>query len=349
VAGELALRVRISSFGVGAILRYNILMSLASETTVKKLLEKHGVRPFKGLGQNFLINEGILKKIVEVADIMPEDIILEVGPGIGTLTQELAKKAKKVITVEKDKKMIEILKETLADFTNIKVIDADILKTDLVNYKLKTKNYKLISNLPYNITSPVIRKFLEAGNPPKEMILMVQKEVAQRICARPHRYAKHYGQAKPPNMNLLAVSIQFYSEPEILFYVSKNSFWPRPKVDGAVIKITPQRELRRTVLRNLFFKIVKAGFSQPRKQILNNLSRLNFSPKNLSGQAKGLALNSSNGLKLDKSSQILRNKTWAGKETVKDWLLKNGIQPNQRAETLSIEDWLRLTKDWYKI
>src|SRR4030042_6098160 len=152
-------------------------MDLFSGATVKKLLEEHGIKPFKGLGQNFLINQEILKKIIKAADISTEDIILEIGPGIGTMTQELAKKAEKVIAIEKDKKMVEILDKTLADFTNIKVINADILKTDLANYKLITNNYKLISNLPYNIASAIIRKFLEYENPPQEMILMVQKEV----------------------------------------------------------------------------------------------------------------------------------------------------------------------------
>jgi 16S rRNA (adenine1518-N6/adenine1519-N6)-dimethyltransferase len=184
-------------------------------------------------------------------------------------------------------------------FKNIKIIKADVLK--IKTAALNLRKYKLIGNLPFYIVSPTIRKFLEEKCPPKEMILMVQKEVAQRICA------------KPPDMNLLAVSVQFYAEPKILFYVSKNSFWPRPKVDGAVLKIIPltntNRELTDT---KLFFKIVRAGFSQPRKQLVNNLSKM---------------------LKLDK-------------EKVKNWLLKNGIQPSQRAETLNIEDWLKLTKNF---
>ena len=320
-------------------------MELTSIVTVKKLLERYEIRPFKGLGQNFLINEGILKKIIEAADIKPEDIILEVGPGIGTLTQELAKKAEKVIAIEKDKKMVEILKETLADFTNIKVINADILKTDLTNYKLKTKNYKLISNLPYNIASAVIRKFLESENHPQEMILMVQKEVAQRICAKapdmthsPSSGSSRAGlgmthltglrssragrgmtrsTGSGPSragrgMNLLAVSVQFYSEPKILFYVSKNNFWPKPKVDGAVIRISKIKYQISKINTDLFFKIVRAGFSQPRKQILNNLSKV---------------------LKLNK-------------QAVGEWLLKNNIGINQRAETLKIKDWIKLTKNY---
>lgn len=165
------------------------------------------------------------------------------------------------------------------------------------NWKLKIGNFKVVANLPYYIVSPTIRKFLEnTGVQPLQMILMAQKEVAQRICA------------KPPDMNLLAVSVQFYAEPKIIAYVSKKAFWPSPKVDSAIIKIVPK--LQRSDLCQLFFRIVKAGFSQPRKQLINNLSK---------------------GLKIDK-------------EKVKNWLLKNGIQPTQRAETLSLDDWLRLVK-----
>jgi 16S rRNA (adenine1518-N6/adenine1519-N6)-dimethyltransferase len=282
-------------------------MDLTSPRVIKNLLKRYGVAPLKRLGQNFLIDEFVLRKIIEAAHLSPKDVVLEIGSGIGTLTQELAKRVKKVIAVEKDKKMIEILKETLKDFKNAEVIQDDILK--IKNLKLKIKNYRVVANLPYYIVSPVIRRFLESDRPPKEMILMVQKEVAQRICA------------KPPDMSILAVSVQFYAKPEILFYVSKNSFWPRPKVDGAVIKITPNSPLvfstivENTSTKNLFFKIVRAGFSQPRKQIANNLSKV---------------------LKLDK-------------EKIKYWLKRNNISYSQRAETLAIKDWLKLTKNWYKI
>jgi 16S rRNA (adenine1518-N6/adenine1519-N6)-dimethyltransferase len=275
-------------------------MKLTSKKVIKNLLGKYSIRPFKGWGQNFLIDKSILEKIIKSANLGKNDVVLEIGPGIGTLTLELAKKTKKIIAVEKDKKMVEILNETMKGFKNIKIIKADVLK--LKTAALNLRNYKLIGNLPFYITSPLIRKFLEEVEvKPRQMILMVQKEVAQRICA------------KPPDMNLLAVSVQFYSKPEILFYVSKNSFWPRPKVDGAIIKIIPRKSASKIRVNPLlFFKIVKAGFSQPRKQLCNNLA---------------------NGLKLNKME-------------VKEWLLKNGIQPSQRAETLSIEDWIKLTKSF---
>ena len=271
---------------------------------IKRLLKKYNIYPSKRLGQNFLVDEGILKKIVEAAELSKNDIVLEVGPGIGNLTVELAKRVKKVIAVEKDQDLVRILKELLDCWKvrNVRIVEGDIRKIE--NCKLKIENcYKVVANIPYYLTSPLIRKFLEASNAPKEMILMVQKEVAQRICA------------KPPKMSILAVSVQFYAKPEIISFVSKKSFWPQPKVDSAIIKIKPLINAdKRLINADLFLKTVKTGFSQPRKQLANNLS---------------------NGLKMDKGK-------------VKNWLLKNNIQPTQRAETLTIEDWLKLLKS-YKI
>ncbi len=287
-------------------------MNLISKQKIKKLLSKKSVRPLKKFGQNFLISKQIFKKIIAAAELSSKDIVLEIGPGVGNLTQILAQKTKKVIAIEKDKKMVEILKETLKEFKNIEIIQGDILKIDPKNYlpaiawsdsdwqagNLKSKNYKVVANLPYYIVSPVIRKFLELIEVnPQSMVLMVQKEVAQRICA------------KPPKMNLLAVSVQFYSEPKIISYVSKKYFWPQPKVDSAIIKLKVKKQNLK-INKDLFFKIVKAGFSHPRKQLINNLSQ---------------------GLKIDR-------------EKTRKWLLKNKINPIKRAEALSIKDWLKLTK-----
>lgn len=292
-------------------------MTLISQKDIKKLLNKYNLFPSKKFGQNFLVDKEILFKIINDSDLKPADIILEIGSGIGNLTQELAKRAGKVVAIEKDPRMVEISKKTLKNYKNIEIIQGDILKLEIPklfkNLKLKIKNYKIVANLPYYIVSPVIRRFLETEKKPKEMILMVQKEVAQRICSQ------------PPDMNILAVSVQFYAEPKIISFVSKKSFWPQPKVDSAILKIVPHRFCV-FVSRQLcerFFKIVKAGFSQPRKQILNNLSRLNFAEQNLRGQAKN-----------PKANRL----------KVKEWLLKNNIQPSQRAETLSLEDWISLTK-----
>ncbi len=275
-------------------------MNLASKKAIQNLLKKYQGRPLKRLGQNFLIDKRVIKKLIRAVELQPKDIILEIGPGIGTLTIELAKKVKKVVAIEKDLKMVEILKETLKDYENVEIVKGDILKTQ--NSKLKTINYKVVGNLPFYLTAPVIRKFLELPEVrPRAMVLVIQKEVGQRICA------------KPPQMSILAVSVQFYAKSEIISYVSKKSFWPRPKVDSAILRITPPINTDRKLINaDLFFRIVKAGFSHPRKQLINNLLK---------------------ELKPDR-------------EKVKDWLLKNNIRPSQRAETLTVKDWTSLTKNF---
>lgn len=281
-------------------------MELTSPKTIKEILSKCETKPSKKFGQNFLIDKNILEKIIKSADIKPDDIVLEVGPGTGALTQELAKKSKKVIAVEKDPVMIKILSETLTGFKNVEIINGDILKLQ----NLKIKNYKVVANIPYYITAPLIRKFLEEKNQPLKIILMVQKEVAQRICSR------------PPDMSLLSVSVQFYAEPEIISYVPKNCFLPAPKIDSAIIKIVPKNKYN--VDPKLFFEVVKAGFLHPRKQLVNNLT----------------VLKSLNGVKLDKSVRKVQDKS-----KIYNWLLKNKINPSQRAETLSIENWISLAKN----
>ena len=287
---------------------------------VRGLLKKYKISPVKWLGQNFLIDEKVLRKIIEAAELSENDIVLEVGPGIGNLTAELAKRVKKVIAIEKDQKMIEILEKLLesSDVRNVQIIKGDILKLEPKTYNLKPKTYRVVANIPYYLTSPLIRKFLETENQPKEMVLMVQKEVAQRICAR------------PPKMSLLAVSVQFYTKPEIISYISKKSFWPSPKVDSAIIKISAFNQRRKSAFNQRFFKIVRAGFSQPRKQLINNLS------KNLKVDE----------LKLISTRRSLALARVIDKIKVRDWLLKNKIQPTQRAETLNLEDWINLTKSF---
>ena len=282
-------------------------MALLSPKLIKQLLEKYGAAPLKRLGQNFLINKGILEKIIEAAGLRKEDTILEIGPGLGCLTQDLARQTKKVVAIEKDRKFVEILKETLKDCKNVEIINADILK--LRNSEIpKLGDYKIIANLPYYITSPVIRKFLEEKNKPEEMILMVQKEIAQRICACPPSLRSGASRrAKAPQMSLLAVSVQFFAEPKIMSYVSKGSFWPQPKVDSSILKITIKKELPE-IDPNLFFKIVRAGFSAPRKQLVGNLT-------------KGLNLN---------------------RQIISEVLRGAKINPQQRAETLNVQDWIRI-------
>ena len=279
-------------------------------TRAKRRVEKnehsssnqYGAYPSKGLGQNFLVDKSVLKKIIKTANLTKKDVILEIGPGIGTLTRGLAHKAKRVIAVEKDPKMCQILEETLKNFNNVEVITGDILKIPNTKYEIQDTKYKIVANLPFYIAAPVIRKFLQLNNQPRVLVLMVQKEVAQRICAR------------PADMNLLAVSVQFYAEPEIISYVSKKSFWPQPKVDSAILKITPSGKKSTIVgiLPEEFFRVVKAGFSQPRQMLINNL-------------AKKLEIE---------------------KEEIKEVLQKNKISPSQRAETLTVKDWLQIAKEF---
>jgi len=275
---------------------------------LKNLLKKYQYQPQKRLGQNFLIDQRALKKVIKAANLKATDLILEIGPGPGNLTIELAKKSQMVLAVEKDSFMVEILKGNLKkhQINNVKVIQEDILRLDPLKYKLKPQGYKIVANLPFYLTAPVIRKFLETSYLPKELVLIIQKEVGQRICSQ------------PPRLNLLAISVQFYAQPQIMAFLSKKSFWPIPEVDSALIKITPQPSPHNSdlVFRQQFFQLVKAGFQQPRKQILNNL-------------AKGLNLKN--------------------KETIKTWLLKHQIRPEQRAETLSLEDWLRLVKNFWQL
>ena len=287
-------------------------MDLSLKKDIKNLLKSYQIRPSKGLGQNFLVDKNAINRIIRAAELSSEDIVLEIGPGSGSLTQELAKKVKKVVAVEKDQKLIGILNNELRikGVKNVRVIQGDILKPSpylrAAAKFLILNSCKLVGNLPFYLTAPVIKQFLESENPPKTMILVVQKEVGQRICT------------KPGKMSILAVSVQVYAEPEIISYISKKSFWPRPKVDSAIIKLTPHSDKNRAVARFLsdlprgFFRVVKAGFSQPRKQLINNLTRK---------------------LNLDRSE-------------VERWLLKNNINPTQRAETLSVEDWLKLTKSF---
>lgn len=222
------------------------------------------MQPKKSLGQNFLRDKQILSRIIEVADLKADDFVFEIGPGEGILTEKLLETARKVIAIEIDQSLSKKLKKRFANKENLELISGDILKINLPRLieeqKLETDGYKVVANIPYYITSPIIRIFLETKYPPKVMLLMVQKEVAERICAAP-------GQ-----MSLLSVSVQYYAKPELLFYVDKKSFYPVPEVDSAVIKITHYlRPVTREESKK-FFRILRAGFSAKRKTLSNNLS-----------------------------------------------------------------------------
>lgn len=247
------------------------------------------------LGQNFLKNKDVVRKIVGAANLSAEDVVLEIGPGKGILTEELAKICKKVFAIEIDKNLVEILRNKFKENNKIEIINGDILKTDISKI---VSQYKLIANIPYYITSPIIRFFLENKFLPKEMILMMQKEVAERIVAKPGQHS------------ILSLSVQYYANPKLLFYVSKADFSPVPEVDSAVIRITLGEKRITQEETDNFFRVVRAGFCAKRKTLANNLA---------------------NSFHLDK------------KET-ENKLKISGISEIARAQELDIEDWEKLAK-----
>ncbi len=268
---------------------------------IKKTLEDYSLFPRKKMGQNFLVDEEMAKKIVESGEVSKIDTVIEVGPGTGALTRELAERAGKVIAVEKDKGLVNLLRDFFEKCENVEIVEEDIL-----NYEIKEKKYKVIANVPYYITSPIIRKFLEERHPPSLIVLTLQKEVAERIKAR------------PPKMNLLAVSVQVYAEAKTLFHLPPSSFYPSPGVTSSVVSIKPVlgKEEKEEDFRRDFFRVVRAGFSSPRKQLKNNLSLLD------SGNKKEIE----------------------SKTRVEKMMEELQIDPLRRAETLTIEEWKKLTR-----
>ena len=247
-------------------------MNLSSPSEIKALLQKNGFNFSKALGQNFLINPSVCPRMAEAAIPGPEYGVIEVGPGIGVLTVELAKRAQKVIAIELDERLYPILDETLADYPNAHVVPGDILKVDL--HKLIAEEFTdedgntmplvICANLPYYITSPVIMKLLSDDLPVENLTVMVQKEAADRLCADVGTRAA----------GAVTVAIQYYAEAEQLFFVSKGSFLPAPKVDSEVIRLTLRKDVAGLSPEDAdrFFKMVQAGFSQRRKTIMNSFS-----------------------------------------------------------------------------
>ncbi|MCR2044230.1 16S rRNA (adenine(1518)-N(6)/adenine(1519)-N(6))-dimethyltransferase RsmA [Anaerosalibacter massiliensis] len=238
---------------------------LYSPSYIREIMSKYNFKFSKSLGQNFLIDGNILRKICEEGQVSKKDDILEIGPGIGTLTEELSSRANKVVAVELDKALIPILDETLKDCYNVEIVSGDILKIDLPKLfkeKFKNENIKVVANLPYYITTPIIGKLLEDELDIDSILVMVQYEVAERMKASPG--TKDYGS--------LSVFVQYYTEPEIIFSVPKTAFMPSPNVDSAVIELKIRKEKLELENRERFFKVVKAAFSQRRKTILNSLS-----------------------------------------------------------------------------
>ena len=275
--------------------------SLLAQT--RALLRRYHLRARKGLGQHFLIDEEVLGLIVSAAQLTPDDIVVEIGSGLGVLTSELARQSGHVVAIELDDMLAAILEQTLASFHNVTIVNKDVLSIEpgALLQDLKTgvpaQSYKVVANLPYYVASAVLRHFLEASIKPEMMVVMMQKEVAEEIAATPGR------------MSLLSVSVQLYGEPAIVGRVPPQCFFPPPEVDSAILKITvyprPAVDIADT---ESFFALVRAGFSAARKQMANSL-------------AQGLGRPKADILPL---------------------LEKAGIVPQRRAETLSIDEWARL-------
>jgi len=283
---------------------------------VRRLLEQWDLRPSKGLGQNFLVDQAVLHKIVAAAELTPQDIVLEIGAGLGTLTRELARSAAHVVAVELDRRLMPVLQSVLSDLDNVTLVQGDILdlnpaslihtasplpQSPIPNLQSPVSNphYKVVANLPYYITSAVLRHLLEASLKPHRMVLTVQREVAERIVAAP-------GQ-----MSLLAVSVQFYGQPRRLFRIKPGSFYPSPSVESAVVQVDLHTTPRvRVEDPTGFFRVVRAGFSQRRKQLRNSL-------------AAGLG---------------------RSPEEVVARLTEAGVDPRRRAQTLSLEEWARVAR-----
>ena len=228
---------------------------------IRALLERHGLRPRKGFGQNFLRDARYLRRVVDAADLTPEDTVVEVGPGLGHLTRELAARVGRVVAVEIDHGLAAILRESLAPLTNVTLVESDVLETDVPEL-VGGQPYKLVANLPYYITSPVLRHFIEESPVhPSLVVVMVQREVAERMIA------------KPGDQNLLAISVQVFGNPRVVTFVPAQAFYPTPRVDSAVVRIDVFEKPRVEADLETFFRVVHAGFSQARKQIHNSLSQ----------------------------------------------------------------------------
>jgi 16S rRNA (adenine1518-N6/adenine1519-N6)-dimethyltransferase len=236
------------------------IMSLSKE--IRCLCKKYNIVPLRKRGQNFLINDFFIEKIMVAAELKKTDMLLEIGTGPGNLTKVMAQRVKKTITVEIDKKLAAIAREELKEFKNIEIIQDDISSDECFNVFLRQcfNGYKVVANIPFNLTGLILRKFLAAEIKPSLMVLITQKEVGERIIAR------------PPRMSRLAVMVGLYGSAEIVGKISRNNFWPQPKIDSIILKIKPfNLKTRQPFDEKHFFKILNAGFSSPRKYLLNNL------------------------------------------------------------------------------
>ena len=284
---------------------------IATPVRTRAILEKYGFSFKKSLGQNFLIDTNILKKIVSFADLSESSGAIEIGPGIGALTEQLARSSKKVVAFEIDQRLLPILQDTLSPYENVKVIHKDVLEAD-VRMVMEDEfqginDIMVVANLPYYVTTPIIMKLLEDRLPIRGIVCMLQKEVADRISAKPG--TKEYGS--------LSIAIQYYTDAETVMIVPKTVFVPQPNVDSAVIRLT-KREKPAVLVKDedFFFQVTKASFAQRRKTLLNNLT-----------------------------SQLPDGKE--KKEEILKALSASGIEPVRRGETLSLEEFGRLADELY--
>ncbi|EFV74144.1 16S rRNA (adenine(1518)-N(6)/adenine(1519)-N(6))-dimethyltransferase RsmA [Cytobacillus pseudoceanisediminis] len=280
---------------------------IATPARTRAILDKYGFSFKKSLGQNFLIDTNILRRIVDHADLSEESGAIEIGPGIGALTEQLARRSKKVLAFEIDQRLLPILEETLSPYPHVSIINEDVLKADVktaIEQEFEGINdIMVVANLPYYVTTPIIMKLLEDKLPIRGIVCMLQKEVADRISARPG--TKEYGS--------LSIAVQYYTEAETAMIVPKTVFVPQPNVDSAVIKLTKRKEPAVAVKsESFFFKVTKASFAQRRKTLLNNLT-----------------------------SQLPGGKQ--KKEHILSALEQANVEPGRRGETLSIEEFARLS------
>jgi 16S rRNA (adenine1518-N6/adenine1519-N6)-dimethyltransferase len=284
---------------------------IATPVRTKDILKKYGFSFKKSLGQNFLIDTNILKKIVSFANLTEDSGAIEIGPGIGALTEQLARTSKKVVAFEIDQRLLPILNDTLSPYPNVKIIHNDVLEADVAEVMREEFNdmddIMVVANLPYYVTTPIIMKLLEEHLPIRGIVCMLQKEVADRISARPG--TKDYGS--------LSIAVQYYTEAETVMIVPKTVFVPQPNVDSAVIRLTRREHPAVTVTdETFFFQVTRASFAQRRKTLLNNLT-----------------------------SQLPEGKQ--KKEDILQALSASGIDPARRGETLSLEEFGRLSEELY--
>lgn len=269
----------------------------------RQILDRYGIAPKQSLGQNFLYDEGLLARIAAAADLSPDDAVLEIGPGLGALTRQLAQAAGRVVAVELDDRLLPVLRYELEPFANVEIVHGDILSFDPASRF--DGPFVVIANVPYYITGAILRRLLEGRPRPRRMVLTIQREVADRLTAR------------PPDMSLLAVSVQYYGSVRLVGTVKAGAFWPRPEVDSAVIRVdVEERHLGGGAgvqgsegEEEAFFRVVRAGFSEKRKQLKNNLRRLGLSDEAIAAALEGA-----------------------------------GIDGRRRAETLEVGEWEQLVE-----